>query len=283
MCAGRSSGSVERPPGLLAGMDLDQLAPVEDPHQRPVGAHLDPGADQVARAPSRAPWPPRCDDPDAPSPSRRSARRRRSVGAGSSRGCSSTVNTSSGRHWVVPWIRSPARSGTSPRRGVARRRGRRRSRRRRTSRARTAPSAPPAACPAACAPGPDRSTNPRACAYSTNAWFNRGSSRSALVDDRRQVVGDQRREHAAEEPPRRLAAGDHRLGRLAETSTTRSMCRVKHAVKINACTHPAAGPSPDRGADPCGRSRPATRRPARRRRPAPSAPARGGGRTPPAT
>ena len=34
--------------GLLAGMDLDQLAPVEDPHQRPVGAHLDPGADQRA-------------------------------------------------------------------------------------------------------------------------------------------------------------------------------------------------------------------------------------------
>ena len=44
---GRSSGSVDARPGCLAGMDLDQLAAVEDPHQLPVGAHLDPGADQV--------------------------------------------------------------------------------------------------------------------------------------------------------------------------------------------------------------------------------------------
>ena len=35
--------------GSLAGMDLDQLATLEDAHQRPVGAHLDTGADEVAR------------------------------------------------------------------------------------------------------------------------------------------------------------------------------------------------------------------------------------------
>jgi S1-C subfamily serine protease len=29
-------------------MDLDELAPMEDPHQRPVGTHLDPSADQRA-------------------------------------------------------------------------------------------------------------------------------------------------------------------------------------------------------------------------------------------
>ena len=32
----------------------------------------------------------------------------RSVGAGQSRGASSRRNTSSGRHWVVPWVRRPA-------------------------------------------------------------------------------------------------------------------------------------------------------------------------------
>ena len=45
--SGRSSGSVDTPAGLLAGVDLDELAAVEDPHQLPVGADLDACAEQV--------------------------------------------------------------------------------------------------------------------------------------------------------------------------------------------------------------------------------------------
>jgi hypothetical protein len=55
--------------------------------------------------------------------------------------------------------------------------------------------------------------NPRACAYSTKAWLKRGSSGSAPSTTAERLSGISA-EHAAEEHPRRLAASDHRLGRL---------------------------------------------------------------------
>ena len=45
---GEVGGVGDPPAGAGAGMDLDQLSPVEDPHQVPVGPHRHPGPDQVA-------------------------------------------------------------------------------------------------------------------------------------------------------------------------------------------------------------------------------------------
>ncbi len=73
---GRSAGSVERRPGALAGMNLDELAAMEDPHEAAVGPHLDPGARSGCRGPSRGPSPPRCGGRDGRWPSHRSAGRR---------------------------------------------------------------------------------------------------------------------------------------------------------------------------------------------------------------
>ena len=88
-------------------MDLDQLATSEDPHQAAVGAHLDALADQVAGHRVE-----RLGDFDVVIAVDLRRRVDRHVvdaraGAGNSRGCSSTANSSAGRHWVVPWIRMP--------------------------------------------------------------------------------------------------------------------------------------------------------------------------------
>ena len=123
--------------------------------------------------------------------------------------------------------------------------------------------------------------NPRAWAYSTNAWFNRGCQRVGVVDDRRQVVGDHRGEHAAEERPRRFEPVDHVLGGLTERQPHEAVPRVAGG-EDQRLHHPAP---PALGVDdeaPSGRSRPAARRPARHRRSAPSGHGPGCGRTPPA-
>ena len=211
------------PAGLLAGMDLDQLAPVEDPHQRPVGAHLDACADQVARAPSRAPWRPRCDDRDAPSRSRRSARRRRSVGAGSSRGCSSTANTSAGSGLGGAVHPQPGPL-PAPRLGPALRVGEIDERLAGEERAgaRTAPSAPPAACPAGDAPGPGRSRT----RGPGRTRRTPGSTAARAGRRRRRSPSGCRGSPCANTPPKNAHAASHPaitvLGRLAEASATRS-------------------------------------------------------------
>ena len=123
---GREVGGVGDPPtGAGAGMDLDQLAPVEDPHQLPVGAHRRPGRRSGCRGSSTTPWPPRCGGPGAPWPWRRSAGRRR-VGRGRQQpGC-----LLQGEQLSRPALRScrgcAARPGpdTTPRRGAGRRPGR---------------------------------------------------------------------------------------------------------------------------------------------------------------
>ena len=164
---------------LLAGMDLDELAPVEDPHQRAVGAHLDPGADQCAG--DRVERPGDLDVMVAMDLRGRVDRHvveRRPVPAPAA-GASSAANTSAGRCWVVPCTRSPARwrHHVSARRCASAR----------STKLSPAKNEPRTNCTWRSTRGlscGERTragsiTNPRACAYSTNAWFKRGSSGSA--------------------------------------------------------------------------------------------------------
>ena len=85
--------------------------------------------------------------------------------------------------------------------------------------------------------------NPRACAYSTNAWLNRGSSGSAPSTTADRLSGI----NVANTPPKNTHAASHPA--ITDSVVWRwvnqtKQCRLTHAVKINACTtrsRPAAG------------------------------------------
>ena len=114
---------------------------------------------------------------------------------------------------------------TTPRPAVGRRRDRRTSPRRRTRNARTARSARHVACPVGRRTRAGSIRKPRAWAYSTNAWFNRGSSGSASSTIADRLSGIIVAKHAAEERPRRLAPVDHVLRWSAGSVNHTKQCR----------------------------------------------------------
>ena len=202
-------------------MDLDQLATLEDAHQRPVGAHLDPGPDEVARH--------RVErlghfDVMIPMHLRRGVdrhvvapgRRRRQPGQllglehldraalggavdplpgplpapllGASLGVGEIDEALAGEERVA----HERHRALHPRLVLR------------------------AAHPRRVDPEPSR------LGVLDERLVQPRPERVGVIDDRRQVVGDHRREDAAEERPRRLEPVDHRLRGLTEASTTRS-------------------------------------------------------------
>ena len=266
-------------PGLLAGMDLDQLAPVEDPHQLPVGAHLDAGADQVARDRVE-----RLGDLDVMIPMhlRRRVDRHvvdaRSVPA-TAAAAPRAANTSTGRHWVVPWIRMPGPL-PAPRLGAALRVGEIDERLTGAERVPHELHRPldPRLVLRATHPG-RVDQEPAGLGVLDERLVQPRLERIGVVDDRRHVVGDHRARTPRRRTPTPLRTRRSRRRWSGGNDNHTKQCREKHGREDQRLHHPPPA-RPDRRADPSDRSRPATRRPARRRRPAPSGPARGGGRTP---
>ena len=71
---------------------------------------------------------------------------------------------------------------------------------------------------------------PRLWAYSTKAWFKAGLGGVGLVDDRREVVGDDGGGH----PPKNAPAASHpsiTASVVWEKLTHTKQCRLKQAVK----------------------------------------------------
>ena len=203
-------------------MDLDQLATLEDAHQRPVGAHLDAGADQVARHRVE-----RLGDFDVMIPMHlRRGVDRQVVAPGRCRQQPGLLlDGRTPRPGGTGWCHGsacPARSRhhcLGPSLGVGEI-DERLAGEERVAHERHRPLHPwlvlRAAHPGRIDPEPAR------LGVLDERLVQPWRQRVGVVDDGRQVVGDHRGEHAAEERPRRFEPVDHRLGGLTEASTTRS-------------------------------------------------------------
>ena len=194
---------------FLAGMDLDQLAPVEDPHQRPVGAHLDPSADERARDRVERPG-----DLDVMIPMHFRRRVDRDV-IGRPRCRQQPGQLLGGEHLGGPLLGRAMHPQPgplpAPDLGPALRVGEINEALASEERAAHELHLALDAGLVLRRAHPSRvDLEPAGLGVLDERLVQAGLKRIGAIDDRGQVVGDQRGEHATEERPRRLAAGDHR-------------------------------------------------------------------------
>ena len=201
-------------PRCLAGMDLDELAPVEDPHQLAVGAHLDPSADE--RAGDRVERPGHLDvmiamhlrgrvDRHVVDRRRRRQQPRRLLG-GEHLGRSLLGRAMHPHPGPLP----------APQLGAALRVGEIDEGLAGEERAAHELHLALDAGLVLRGPHPGRvDEKPAGLRVLDEALVQARLERVGAVDDRGHVVGDQRGEDPVEERPRCFAAGDHRLGGLA--------------------------------------------------------------------
>ncbi len=137
---------------------------------------------------------------------------------------SSRANSSAGRHWVVPWMRSPARVRHH---SVAWRWAWSRSTKRSPAKSSCGRARPARRGLVRGGPHPGRvGHEPPGLGVLDEGLVQPGAEGIGRIDDGRHVVGDDHGEDATEERPRRLAPVDHRRGGLGEAQPHQAVAAV---------------------------------------------------------